>query len=64
MIMGEESKSNKGDDFDFLQAFSRFWTDLCLSMQSIKDIFHYLERSLLFKELIPDRQTFWAIALN
>lgn len=33
-------------------------------MQSIKDIFSYLERTYLVKELDPAKSTFWIIGLN
>ena len=33
-------------------------------MQGIKDIFQYLERTYLIKDLNPERSTFWAIGLN
>ena len=32
-------------------------------MQSVKDIFHYLERTVLIKEINQERSSFWMMAL-
>ena len=37
------------EDF-FLRECQRFWMDLCVQMQSVKDIFHFLERTVLIRE--------------
>jgi hypothetical protein len=32
-------------------------------MQSVKDIFHYMERTVLIKEVNQERSSFWMMAL-
>ncbi len=33
-------------------------------MQSVKDIFHYLERTVLIREVNEEQSSFWQIALS
>lgn len=33
-------------------------------MQSVKDVFHYLERTVLIKEVSQEKSSFWQIALT
>eukprot|EP00347_Sterkiella_histriomuscorum_P013206 403365600 len=48
----------------FLDRFKLFWIQFCISMQGIKDIFLYLERTFLILNVNPDMHTFWNIGLN
>ena len=52
------------DDKSFLDNFRIFWLDICFQMQSIKDIFHYLERTVLIKESDPNKSSFWLRTLT
>jgi hypothetical protein len=48
----------------FLEGFRVFWLEICFQMQSIKDIFHFLERTVLIKEKDPNNSSFWLRTLT
>ena len=48
----------------FLMEFRDFWLQFCMVMQSVKDIFQYLERTILIKEIKMERSSFLQMALS
>lgn len=56
--------TSEQNEQEFLSKVKDFWISFCIQMQSLRDIFLFLERTVLIKSDNEDKSSFWRIGLG